>query len=522
MKESSNDSLSARLKELPGGSFLNLRSVPPFAVGATLAVLATWLMAGLPAKWLMALAAALLYLSYRTYLVYLGRIEDEQRHVREMADLHLATIEALALAIDAKDQTSQSHIRRVQVYAAAVARGIGMSENDIQGVKTAALLHDIGKLAVPEHILSKPGPLTPEEFQKIRTHPQVGAEIISCGAVPVSGGAADPEPPRAVGRQGLSRRAEGRGDSARRAHPVGRRLLRRADVGAAVPQGDELRRARSACCSRKRARALDPACRRRRSSSCCRRCRAEAAAARAGDAAAARRRRADADGRPRRPACTPEPANEERVRGHRARAPRDLRALRDRAGDGHAASASSDTMALISSKLSNLVPFSCGALFLYDEDTDTLRCRFATGIDADIIQQLAIRNGEGLTGWVARNRRPLVNARPSADFEAAGLSVAAHDAAVGAGLPAALQRAVHRHALGLSRRAGVLPRRSPPAARSRLGAGGRGHQQLDGVRADAGRLADRSADRPAEHALHVHAPHARARARRAAEVRSRR
>ena len=68
-------------------------------------------------RWLLPLAAAPLYLTYRSYKVYLGRIDDEQRHVREMADLHLATIEALALAIDAKDQTSQSHIRRVQLYA---------------------------------------------------------------------------------------------------------------------------------------------------------------------------------------------------------------------------------------------------------------------------------------------------------------------------------------------------------------------------------------------------------------------
>src|SRR5207249_4836156 len=82
----------------------------------------------------------------------------------------------------AKDQTAQSHIRRVQVYAAGLAGALGMPDNEIQGVKTAALLHDIGKLAVPEHILSKPGPLTQEEFQKIRIHPQVGAEIIS--AVP--------------------------------------------------------------------------------------------------------------------------------------------------------------------------------------------------------------------------------------------------------------------------------------------------------------------------------------------------
>ena len=99
-----------------------------------------------------------------------------------MSDLHLATIEALALAIDAKDQTAHTHIRRAQSYAASLARSVGMTENEIQGVKTGALLHDIGKLAVPEHILSKPGPLTQEEFQKIKVHPQVGAEIIA--AVP--------------------------------------------------------------------------------------------------------------------------------------------------------------------------------------------------------------------------------------------------------------------------------------------------------------------------------------------------
>ena len=80
----------------------------------------------------------------------------------------------------------------------------------------------------------------------------------------------------------------------------------------------------------------------------------------------------------------------------------------------------SDTMALISSKLSNIVPFSCCALFLYNDESETLRCRFATGVEAETIQQLTIRNGHGLTGWVARNRRPLVNARPSTDFEAAG------------------------------------------------------------------------------------------------------
>jgi len=83
-----------------------------------------------------------------------------------------------------------------------------------------------------------------------------------------------------------------------------------------------------------------------------------------------------------------------------------------------------DTMALISSKLSNLVPFSCCALFLHNEEMETLRCRFATGVDAEVIQQISVKSGLGLTGWVARNRRTLVNARPSADLEAAGISTA--------------------------------------------------------------------------------------------------
>src|SRR3954467_12883049 len=155
-----------------------LWSAPSYFVGAGAAAIAASVI-DQGGYWWASLVAAPLYLTYRTYAVYMGRIQDQQRHVAQVSDLHLATIEALALAIDAKDQTAQSHIRRVQVYAAGLARALGMPDNEIQGVKTAALLHDIGKLAVPEHILSKPGPLTQEEFQKIRIHPQVGAEIIS-------------------------------------------------------------------------------------------------------------------------------------------------------------------------------------------------------------------------------------------------------------------------------------------------------------------------------------------------------
>jgi diguanylate cyclase (GGDEF)-like protein/putative nucleotidyltransferase with HDIG domain len=119
-----------------------------------------------------------IYFIYRSYCLYLGRLEGEKMHAQEMADLHLRTIEALALAIDAKDATTHDHLRRVQVYALEIGKELGMSERELEALRAAALLHDIGKLAVPEHIISKPGRLTPEEFEKMKIHPVVGAEIL--------------------------------------------------------------------------------------------------------------------------------------------------------------------------------------------------------------------------------------------------------------------------------------------------------------------------------------------------------
>src|SRR5262249_33718442 len=93
-------------------------------------------------------------------------------------NLHLRTIEALALAIEAKDHTTHDHLQRVRVYAIEVAKEMGVGQAEMAALHAAALLHDIGKLAVPEHIISKPGRLTPEEFEKMKIHPVVGAEIL--------------------------------------------------------------------------------------------------------------------------------------------------------------------------------------------------------------------------------------------------------------------------------------------------------------------------------------------------------
>ena len=115
------------------------------------------------------------------------RVEIEKQHVEDVASLHVRTIEALALAIEAKDQTTHKHLQRVASIAVAVAQELGLSEDEIEALRAAALLHDIGKLAVPEHIINKPGRLTPEEFEKMKIHPIVGAEILERVRIPLPG-----------------------------------------------------------------------------------------------------------------------------------------------------------------------------------------------------------------------------------------------------------------------------------------------------------------------------------------------
>jgi diguanylate cyclase (GGDEF)-like protein/putative nucleotidyltransferase with HDIG domain len=137
------------------------------------------------------LVLPLIYWVYRSYRLYLGRLEAEKervevekRHVEEIASLNMRTIEALALAIEAKDHTTHTHLQRVRTYAVAVAKELQLPEDQIEALRAAALLHDIGKLAVPEQIINKPGRLTPEEFEKMKVHPIVGAEILDRVAFP--------------------------------------------------------------------------------------------------------------------------------------------------------------------------------------------------------------------------------------------------------------------------------------------------------------------------------------------------
>ena len=386
-------------------------------VGAAVLATALILVRDASGYWLAVIAAAPLYIAYRTNVLSASRLEMSRRHFEELAELHLSTVEALALAIDAKDQTATAHIRRVQQYAAAVAQAMGMSPQEVQGVRTAALLHDIGKLAVPEHILSKPGPLTEEEFRKVQIHPQIGAEIIA--AVPF---------PYAVAPLILSHheRWDGKGYPHRlqgEQIPLGARILTVVDYFDALTSDRPYHAAVSdaeavATIRGEAAAALDPA---------------------VVDlfvemlpqlraAAAARpeptRQFSFAGVGPRRPGTVAggEAGGETTVFEEIAHAHREIYALYEIAQSMGTGLGVSDTMALIASKLRHVVPFSSCALFFYDANSETFGCRFATGVDAELLRPLVIRQGEGVVGWVGANRRPLLNARPSADLEAAGVS----------------------------------------------------------------------------------------------------
>src|SRR4030095_3865616 len=122
-------------------------------------------------SWLYALVSLpILAATLVAYKIHLERVHQKNLHTNDLSRLHLATVEALATAIDAKDQTTHCHVRRMQIYAEGLGELLGVSTAELAALKAGALLHDVGKLAVPDHILNKPGVLTPAEFERTKIH----------------------------------------------------------------------------------------------------------------------------------------------------------------------------------------------------------------------------------------------------------------------------------------------------------------------------------------------------------------
>ncbi len=353
-------------------------------------------------------------LTYHLCRLHVGGL-DAQRRVQMTSDLHLATIEALAGAIDAKDQTTHSHIRRVQIYATGLAEALGLPTSDVQAVKTAAMLHDIGKLAVPDYILSKPGPLTPEELQKMRIHSSVGAEIIAGVPFPY------PVAPLILGHH---ERWDGKGypqGLSGEAIPTGARILAIVDYYDAVtserPYHNALTHHRAVELLREESgMAFEPALVDRfirllpsLISAC------EAAAA----IEAGETHRAHAPG-----AAGTGTQDRATAFEHIGLAHREIYALYQIAQAMGTSRGVADTMALISSKLATVIPWSGCVLFIQQQETGLLRCLYAAGVDAPRLLDTTIRIGEGLSGRVARHRRTLVDLSPRLEFEAAGVTAA--------------------------------------------------------------------------------------------------
>lgn len=119
----------------------------------------------------------MLYYGFRTWL---GRLNDQVEHLAHTNRAYRAMVESFAIAVDARDEVTHGHILRVQVYGRALAAHVGITDaTTLEALDAAALLHDIGKLGIPDHILNKPGPLTPEEFEVMKTHVEIGTRILS-------------------------------------------------------------------------------------------------------------------------------------------------------------------------------------------------------------------------------------------------------------------------------------------------------------------------------------------------------
>ncbi|MCX6539343.1 MAG: diguanylate cyclase [Acidobacteria bacterium] len=371
-------SLTSREPVLPVWQKNFLWSAPSYYIGAGLAmVIAQLSESGL--QWWAVIFSLPVYLTYRSFRAYSDRIADEQRQVRELADVQLATIEALALAIEAKDRTSHDHLRRMQAYSEGLGRAIGLTEPEIRGIKTAAMLHDIGNLAVPEHILSKTGTLSDEEYSRLKIHPRVGAEIIR--SVPF---------PYPVASLILSHheRWDGRGyPEGLKGHeiPAGARILAVADCFTAMLSGRPHRPARTyaeaiATLRENGGSALDPTL-------------VERFIEVLPDVEYQLHGGKSLTDASR---TTSKTAGTDRALTDIAGAHREEQMLHDISQALSASLRVSDTLALVSSSMVECVPFVSCALFLFDEESQLYLCRHVAGTQHDGIRAMVAAQVESL------------------------------------------------------------------------------------------------------------------------------
>jgi diguanylate cyclase (GGDEF)-like protein/putative nucleotidyltransferase with HDIG domain len=407
--------------------------VPYYLVSAAIASAANAAATGGISLQTMLLVLPAVYLAYRYYRVQKSNLEMRESTAESMAALHLRAIEGLALAVEAKDSlNTRGHLRRVRVYALGIAKDLGLKGDEIEALQAGALLHDIGKLAVPEYILTKPGKLTPEEFAKMKVHPIVGAEIVEQVQFPY---------PVAPIVRAHHEKWDGSGypfGLKGEDIPIGARILSAVDYLDALASDREYRRALSlddamARVEEESGRGLDP----KVVEALSRKYRELELAAKSEPRSAVLSRNAKVD-HGNAPdagldlwALTGVHSNNGDFVNSIAAAGREQHNV-NALMQGLGSSLDLDKiLQRIETGLRPLIPHAAMAIFI--SQGDTLVVEHSGGECKDMLSP-EVRAGEGLVGWVAQNEQPIVNGNPTVDPGYRG----ARETQVANGLQAAL------------------------------------------------------------------------------------
>jgi diguanylate cyclase (GGDEF)-like protein/putative nucleotidyltransferase with HDIG domain len=354
------------------------------------------------------ISVPILAATYFTYKVYLDRVETTNRHAEQMSELHLKTIEALAIAIDAKDEVTADHVHRVQIYATGLARLFGLSEPEIEALKAGALLHDIGKLAVPDYILNKPDRLTPAEFEKMKVHTIVGGEILERVGFPY--------PVVPVVRH-HHERWDGRGypDGLRGDEiPITARILTLADCFDSVREDRQYRKAMTrdeaiAMLKEGSGSVFDPNV-------------VQTFFDHLDEFEAEIREQRVEPQRidllqqqhdVRAVGANIQPMAYERIRS----AHREVITLYEIAQVIGTSLDLRDTFAVFSSRLEDIVSYTTCVLYMVRPDSTNVEAAHVAGRNAELFRGKSIPSGAGITGWVVANRQPMHNCDPRLDFD---------------------------------------------------------------------------------------------------------
>jgi putative nucleotidyltransferase with HDIG domain len=394
-------------------------SFPNYLVGATVA----WMISAASryVGWQSSLLLLpILYVIYRSHSVYIHRLEDakahaeqQQKHAEEVVALHRRTIHTLALAIEAKDQTTHDHLERVEVYAIEVGKELGLNESELEALRASALLHDIGKLAVPEYIISKPGKLTPEEFEKMKIHPVVGAEIVEQVRFPY---------PVAPIVRAHHEKWDGSGypdGLSGEQIPIGARILSAVDCLDALASDRQYRRALPLdeaikVVEKESGIAFDP----RVVEVLARRYVELERKAKSGGGSG-EKAKLSTDLKIERgaaPAAGFEATGKidetglDLMKIHRSISVEQIDATIEALGQ---CADRDQAFTLLGNQLRSLVPYD--ALAIYQRDGDALHPVFLDGDEFNLFSSLEIPLGSGLSGWVAENHKPIVNGNPSVE-----------------------------------------------------------------------------------------------------------